>query len=156
MIYTISFCYGAPSEERCSIIRVRPFEYTSASDCAAQVSVMTPINDIGWYECEPQIVSQQELVQPAAGPLPSSVPPTPQPESAPTQSYAIFICKTGRACKQITQPLDPTDANCIDDILAVLGNSKYEVSNDRIYARGERTAWYKCARSATQAQATSH
>jgi hypothetical protein len=57
ILYTISFCdTGSP----CRTVRFRAFEYTSASDCAAQVSRMTPINNIGWYKCDPQIVSQQK------------------------------------------------------------------------------------------------
>lgn len=62
-LYTIFFCAdGVP----CHPLHVKQFESTSANECDEMVSrlsaVSTPAGGIGWYECEPQIVSQQEIV----------------------------------------------------------------------------------------------
>jgi hypothetical protein len=69
--------------------------------------------------------------------------PASQPE--PRQSYAMIICKTDQPCKRFGEPIALLTANCVDDMFAELDKSKYEVLNDRIYAKGERAAWYECA-----------
>lgn len=64
----------------------------------------------------------------------------------PVHTYAMIICKTDQPCKRFGEPITMKAAStdCIGDMFFELDKSKYEVLDDRIYAKGERSAWYEC------------
>ena len=144
LIYTISFCYSAGADKRCSRIRARPFEYTSVTDCTAQVRLMVPSSGIGWYECEASIVSQQVAAAHAAGPSTSS------------RGYTIFFCRTDgtndrNSCQDLHREKFTSARGCFDAISALVDQPPYKFSMDygsdgaiRMHPDAKPGVWYEC------------
>lgn len=139
-IYAIVVCVNAGSTSYCHPLG-EPFFFRSADQCIQAMSTRVGHGNLVdgrfyggnakvWYECDQRPTSQWAPVQ-----------------SAPAQRYVVFICKTDQACQQIGQPIDLLEPSCIDDMIAALDKSKYEVVSNRIYAKGERSAWYECAKA---------
>jgi hypothetical protein len=161
VLYTISFCAtGYP----CHSVRFRAFEYASARDCAEQVSRMTPINGVGWYKCEPQVVSQQEASPSEATKLPrNSYDPIPPAWSITVDLPGMLMpgatyCTENGHCTVVDQKNErqcqemPKSASCLAaripvQILAMaptkvvivrLSGKNYSVS-----ARNDGSTWEK-------------